>query len=92
MPNVAVFTEQAKAFVTLLETAPPADAQLGDLDFTLAVGDLFTLIVYGQLILEQAELRDLDRDVLDEIFAVLVRDFKTDKTFIITRSDVMRVL
>jgi cystathionine beta-synthase len=24
--------------------------------------------------------------------AVLVRDFKTDKTFIITRSDVMRVL
>jgi len=35
----------------------------------------FTLIVYGQLILEQAELLDLDRDVVDEIFAVLVRDF-----------------
>jgi acyl-CoA dehydrogenase len=70
-----LFTEQATAFTTLLQTAPPADDQLGDLDFMLAVGDLFTLIVYGQLILEQAELLDLDRDVLDEIFAVLVRDF-----------------
>ena len=34
-----------------------------------------TLIVYGQLILEQAALLDLERDVLDEIFAVFVRDF-----------------
>jgi acyl-CoA dehydrogenase len=75
VPNVAVFTEQASAFVTLLQTAPPVDAQLADLDFTLAVGELFTLIVYGQLILEQAALLDLDRDVVDEIFAVLVRDF-----------------
>ena len=30
--------------------------------------------------------------ITPEIPAVLVRDFKTDKTFIITRSDVMRVL
>jgi acyl-CoA dehydrogenase len=75
VPNVAAFTEQAEAFVTLLQTAPPDEAQLGDLDLTLALGELFTLIVYGQLILEQATLLDVDRDVLDEIFAVLVRDF-----------------
>jgi acyl-CoA dehydrogenase len=75
VPNVAVFTEQCEAFVELLMTAPPAEAQLGDLDFTLTVGELFTLIVYGQLILEQAALLDLETDVLDEIFAVLVRDF-----------------
>ncbi|MDT4920388.1 MAG: acyl-CoA dehydrogenase, partial [Pseudonocardiales bacterium] len=75
VPNVAVFTEQAEAFVTFLQTAPPEQTQLGDLDFTLALGELFTLIVYGQLILEQATLVDLDRDVLDELFAVLVRDF-----------------
>jgi acyl-CoA dehydrogenase len=75
IPNAAVFTEQAEAFVTLLQTAPPDETQLGDLDFTLALGELFTLIVYGQLILEQATLLDIDRDVLDEIFAVLVRDF-----------------
>jgi len=75
VPNVATFTQQADAFVTLLQTAPPNDSQLADLDFTLAVGDLFTLIVYGQLILEQAALLDLDRGVLDEVFAVLIRDF-----------------
>jgi acyl-CoA dehydrogenase len=39
------------------------------------VGDLFTLIVYGQLILEQAQILDLETDVVDMIFGVLVRDF-----------------
>ena len=32
-------------------------------------------MVYGQLILEQAQLDGVDRDVLDEIFDVFVRDF-----------------
>jgi acyl-CoA dehydrogenase len=73
--NVAAFTAQAEGFVSLLGTAPPAAEQLTDQDFTLALGELFTLIVYGQLILEQAEIADLDADVLDEIFSVLVRDF-----------------
>ncbi len=34
----------------------------------------------------------LSRMITPENPAVLVRDFKTDKTFIITRSDVIRVL
>jgi cystathionine beta-synthase len=34
----------------------------------------------------------LSRMITHENPAVLVRDFKTDKTFIITRSDLMRVL
>jgi acyl-CoA dehydrogenase len=32
-------------------------------------------VVYGQLVLEQAELTGVDRDVLDQVFDVLVRDF-----------------
>jgi acyl-CoA dehydrogenase len=32
-------------------------------------------VVYGQLVLEQAALTGLDEDVLNELFAVLVRDF-----------------
>ena len=75
VPNVARFTEQAEAFTSLLLTAPPQGEQLTDLDFTLAIGELFTLIVYGQLILEQAALLSLDEDTLDAIFAVLIRDF-----------------
>jgi acyl-CoA dehydrogenase len=44
------------------------------------VGHLFALIVYGQLILEQARLTGLDETLLDEIFAILVRDFSAYAT------------
>jgi acyl-CoA dehydrogenase len=45
------------------------------MDFTLALGELFTLVVYGHLILEQADIIELEDDVLDTVFDVLVRDF-----------------
>ena len=59
----------------MLRTAAPNAEQQQDLDFRLVLGQLFTLIVYAQLILEQAELMRLDPDVLEEIFEVFVRDF-----------------
>ncbi|MGB5548853.1 MAG: acyl-CoA dehydrogenase, partial [Thermoanaerobaculia bacterium] len=49
--------------------------QIKDIDFLLIVGELFTLVVYGQLILENAPIHSVDDDVLDQIFDVLVRDF-----------------
>ncbi|MCX2933870.1 acyl-CoA dehydrogenase family protein [Mycobacterium sp. CVI_P3] len=73
--NVARFLEQARALQQLLATAAPDAEQQRDLDFMLVVGHLFTLVVYGQLILEQAELRGLDPDLTDQIFDVQVRDF-----------------
>jgi acyl-CoA dehydrogenase len=75
IPNVAVFYEQARALKELLVTAAPDPDQMKDLDFLLVVGHLFTLIVYGQLILEQADLIDLDADLVDQIFEVQIRDF-----------------
>jgi acyl-CoA dehydrogenase len=79
VPNVARFYEQAQAFRMLLTSAAPDDAQQKDLDFMLTVGHLFSLTVYGQLILEQAELTGLDselgQDVIDEIFDFQIRDF-----------------
>jgi acyl-CoA dehydrogenase len=75
VPNVERFTEQAEGLRTLLTTAPPDEDQQRDLDFLLTLGELFTLIVYGQLILEQAALTALDDDTVDQIFDVLVRDF-----------------
>ena len=77
IPNVAVFYEQATAFRDLLLTAAPDAEQQQDLDFLLTVGHLFSLIVYGQLILEQAALTGLDTDMLDQIFDFQVRDFNT---------------
>ncbi|MEW2393787.1 acyl-CoA dehydrogenase family protein [Streptomyces venezuelae] len=73
--NVARFREQADALCDFVRTAAPDERQSRDLDLLLAVGQLFALVVHGQLILEQARLTGLDEDVLDELFAVLVRDF-----------------
>ncbi|BBY63459.1 acyl-CoA dehydrogenase family protein [Mycolicibacterium helvum] len=75
IPNVARFAEQVRALQALLSTAAPDAEQQRDLDFMLVVGHLFTLVVYGQLILEQAELRGVDSDVIDQIFDIAVRDF-----------------
>ena len=77
IPNVAVFYEQAKAFRELLLTAAPDAEQQKDLDFLLNIGHLFSLIVYGQLILEQAEMTGLDSDIVDQIFDFQIRDFNT---------------
>jgi alkylation response protein AidB-like acyl-CoA dehydrogenase len=75
VPNVARFVEQAESLNTLLSTAPPAEGQITDLDFMLTLGELFTLVVYGQLILEQAKSRELATDTVEAIFDVIVRDF-----------------
>jgi acyl-CoA dehydrogenase len=75
VPNVARFMEQAEGLGALLSTAPPSEEQQRELGFLLTLGELFTLVPYGQLILEQAALTGLDADTIDAIFDVLVRDF-----------------
>jgi acyl-CoA dehydrogenase len=74
LPNVRTFAEQAEAFRQLLATAPPGPDQMKDVDFLLAGGEIFALVVYAQLILENARIYQLDDDVLDQIFEFLVRD------------------
>lgn len=75
VPNVARFREQADALCDFVRTAAPGEEQSRDLDLLLSVGQLFALVVHAQLILEQARATELDTDVLDELFSVLVRDF-----------------
>ncbi|MFD8957317.1 acyl-CoA dehydrogenase family protein, partial [Streptomyces anulatus] len=60
--NVARFREQADALCAFVETAAPDEEQSRDLDLLLAVGQLFALVVHGQLILEQARLTGLDQE------------------------------
>jgi len=74
-PNVRVFREQAELFRKLLISAPPSKEQAKNIDYMLAAGELFTLIVYGQLILENARIYRTDRDVLEQIFTFLVKDY-----------------
>ena len=39
------------------------------------MGELFTLVVYCQLVLENAEIYDIEEDLVDQIFDVAIRDF-----------------
>lgn len=74
LPNVRVFLKQVDAFQALLGTAPLSKEQARDLDLLLVIGDIFTTVPYGELILQQARLADVDDDLLDSVFEVLVRD------------------
>ncbi|GED99187.1 acyl-CoA dehydrogenase family protein [Gordonia crocea] len=75
--NVETFYGQALKFAEFLTTAAPDAEQQEDLDFLLTVGQLFSLIVYGQLILEQAELTGHDDDTVAQVFDTIIRDFSS---------------
>ncbi len=74
-PNLEVFKQQVALFKEALVAAPASAEQAKDIDFLLTVGELFTLVVYGQLILENARIYGIPADVLDQIFDFMVRDF-----------------
>lgn len=74
-PNVLRFFEQVQLFRELLVAAPPSVEQVKDVDYMLGAGELFTLIVYAQLILENATIYKTDQDVVEQIFSFLVKDY-----------------
>lgn len=75
LPNVAVFINQMDLFREMLEKAFPDKIQEMDPSFSLTVGEMFSIVVYGQLILEQAKIDNLDKDIVNQIFDFMVRDF-----------------
>ncbi|RLC59205.1 MAG: acyl-CoA dehydrogenase, partial [Chloroflexi bacterium] len=62
-------------FAEMLAAAPPDESQRKDTDFLLSLGEIFTLVAYGQLILENARINDVPADLVDQIFDCFVRDF-----------------
>jgi len=74
LPNVRIFVEQVEALKRLLVEAPPDEAQQQDVDLQLSLGEVFTLVPYGQLILEEAPMEGASGDLVDQIFDVMVRD------------------
>jgi len=75
LPNLFIFKEQISTFKEMLFTARPTEEQLKDIDFLLNLGELFSLVAYGQLIIENARIYGLEDDVLDQIFDFMIRDF-----------------
>ena len=75
LPNLAIFKAQIKVLQELLMTAPPEKDQQRDIDFLLILGELFTLVAYGQLIIENAKIYQTEDEFLDQIFDFMIRDF-----------------
>ena len=75
LENVKIFKEQIELLKEFLMTATPSAEQAKNIDFLLSLGELFTLVVYGQLILEKYKMETLDRDLMEQIFDFMVRDF-----------------
>ena len=74
LPNVRRFAAQAEIFRELLASDPPGPDQMKDVAFLLAGGEIFALVVYAQLILENAPVYGISADLLDQIFDFMVRD------------------
>jgi len=75
LPNLAVFKEQILLLKEFLAGATPDAEQQRDTDFLLSLGEMFTLVVYGQLILENAKIYKVEEPLIDQIFDFMVRDF-----------------
>ncbi|MBI1813581.1 MAG: acyl-CoA dehydrogenase [Deltaproteobacteria bacterium] len=75
LPNVTLLREQIEVFKELLTHAPPDQEQSRDIDFLFAIGEIFALIVYAQLVLENARIYAIDDALVDQIFDVFVRDY-----------------
>ena len=75
MPNVAAFSRQIAIFKEMLAKAGPDKQQDLDPSFSLPLGEMFAIVVYGQLILEQAGLDRVDPEIVNQVFDFMVRDF-----------------
>jgi acyl-CoA dehydrogenase len=75
LPNANIFKKQLEAFIEFMTQATPDGDQTIDLDFLMSTGELFTLVVYGQLIIENARIYQISDALLDQIFDFIVRDF-----------------
>ncbi len=75
IPNVNVFKEQIAVFKDfMMASMATMKEQSNDIDFLLNVGELFTLVAYGQLILENKKIYGVEDDLIDQIFDFMVRD------------------
>lgn len=74
LPNVNRFLELVEKFREMLATAAPDASLIKNMDYMLNFGEIFTMIVYAQLVLESVKLNEVEDDLIDQIFALFVRD------------------
>jgi acyl-CoA dehydrogenase len=90
LPNIKIFRKQIRLLKVLLMIAKPDSDQSKDIDFLMALGELFTLVVYGQLVLENARIYAVENDMIDQIFDFMVRDFSIHALQLFSKSSSTR--
>ncbi|MEG1987792.1 MAG: acyl-CoA dehydrogenase family protein [Oscillibacter sp.] len=73
-PNVKVFQAIIEQFKDMISTAAPDESLLKNMDYMLNIGEMFTMVVYAQLVLEGAKLHNVDDMLIDQIFGAFVKD------------------
>ena len=75
LPNVNLFKEQIKTLQEMLINASPDKNQAKNMDFLLSLGEMFTIVAYGQLIIEKFHMDSFEEDLLEQMFDFMIRDF-----------------
>jgi len=76
LPNVKIFQEQIQAYKEfLMASGTDLAKQMMEFDFLLSVGELFTLVAYGHLIIESAKIEGVKDEIMNQMFDMYVRDF-----------------
>ncbi len=77
LKNGAIFKTQVELLRGMLVRSPFTKDQKKNVDYMLAAGELFTLVVYGQLILESSRIHEVSEALLEQIFSFLIKDFSS---------------
>jgi acyl-CoA dehydrogenase len=72
IPNVKIFLGQMEIFRNMLAKAAPDEKLIKNMDYMLNIGEIFTTMVYAQLVLEGAKLRDVDEKLIVQMFGLFV--------------------
>jgi acyl-CoA dehydrogenase len=76
LPNVKVFMEQIQAYKEyLMVSGQGLLKQMLEFDYLLAVGELFTMVAYGHLIIESAKIEKVNDEIMNQMFDLFIRDF-----------------
>ncbi len=74
LANVKIFLVQIEIFKEMLSQGAPDQKLLKNMDYMLSIGEIFTSIVYAQLVLEGSKLHNIHEDLVNQIFSCFVKD------------------
>ena len=74
IPNARIFFDQVLKFRNLMMKGAPDEKMSKNIDYMLNIGEMFSIIVYAQLIMESAKLHDVEDELVDQIFALFIKD------------------